>query len=124
MVKAHWVSRQKETGRYDLPAPEPRYWFHLVAELSSASTDALTDASTGTVDILPGIQPDLRQYVPKDDVFASVPSEKADEILDVEHLVQDATEGSGRDTFNVDQLVVCSSSNLMILIGQGVVFSS
>lgn len=122
VVEAHWVSQQKEGGRYELPAPEPRYWFHVVAELGSDSINTLMGASTGAVDVLPGIQPDLRQYVPKDDVFVSVPSKKADEILDVAHLVKYSSEASKTLTFNVEQLVVSSNSNLMILIGLGFVY--
>ena len=51
VTEAHWVGEQKETGRYDLPAPEPRYWFHLVATLRSDSVDALVKASTGMAGI-------------------------------------------------------------------------
>ena len=120
VTEAHWVGEQKETGRYDLPAPEPRYWFHLVATLSSDSVDALVKASTGTVDVLPGIQPDLRKYVPTQGAFVSVPQGKADEILDVKHVAQgDEKEWEG-DAFNVEQLVVSSASNVMILIGRGI----
>lgn len=119
VVEAHWVSRQKESGRFDLPAPEPRYWFHLVAKLNSDSVEALVKASTGAVDVLPGIQPDLRQYVPADDVYVSVPKEKADEIFDVEH-VQDGGKEVGSDSFYVDQLVVSSNSNLIVVIGKGI----
>jgi hypothetical protein avisC_03608 len=120
VTEAHWVGEQKETGRYDLPAPEPRYWFHLVATLSSDSVDALVKASTGTVDVLPGIQPDLRKYVPTQGAFVSVPQGKADEILDVKHVAQgDEKEWEG-DVFNVEQLVVSSASNVMILIGRGI----
>jgi len=120
VTEAHWVGEQKETGRYDLPAPEPRYWFHLVATLSSDSVDALVEASTGTVDVLPGIQPDLRKYVPTQGAFVSVPQGKADEILDVKHVAQgDEKEWEG-DVFNVEQLVVSSASNVMILIGRGI----
>lgn len=117
---AHWVVQRKGSGRLDLPAPEDRYWLHAVIELKSDSTQRLVGASNGTADPLPGIYPDLRQYVPKKDVFTTVPKAKADEILDVEHLVQDSDEGSGSETFGVDELAVCSSSNLMILIGSGV----
>ena len=120
VTEAHWVGEQKETGRYDLPAPEPRYWFHLVATLRSDSVDALVKASTGTVDVLPGIQPDLRKYVPTQDAFVSVPQGKADEILDVKHVAQGDEKDWEGDVFNVEQLVVTSSSNVMILIGRGI----
>lgn len=120
VTEAHWVGEQKETGRYDLPAPEPRYWLHLVATLSSDSVDALVKASMGAVDVLPGIQPDLRKYVPTQGAFVSVPQGKADEILDVKHVAQgDEKEWEG-DVFNVEQLVVGSASNVMILIGRGI----
>ena len=52
-------------------------------------TRALAEASSGKADLLPGIYPDLRQYVPEDKVFTTVPKEDADEILDIEHMMQD-----------------------------------
>lgn len=117
---AHWVTQRKSEGRVDLPAREDRYWFHAVVELEPDSTRLLIEVSSGRADPLPGIYPALRQYVPKGDVFVSVPKEKADEVLDVENLVQDEEEGIGSEKFGVDELAVCSSSNLMILIGSGI----
>lgn len=117
---AHWVAQRKDGGRGDLPAPEDRYWFHAVIELAPDSTRVLAEASDDEASLLPGIYPGLRQYVPKDDVFFSVPKKKADKILDVGNLMQDEEEGVGSEKFGVDRLAVCSSSNLMLLIGSGI----
>ena len=44
--------------------------------LDPASSRALAEASSGKADPLPGIYPDLRQYVPGGKVFTTVPKEK------------------------------------------------
>ena len=72
------------------PAPQDRpIWIHGVMTVDPPDTRALAEASSGKADLLPGIYPDLRQYVPEDKVFTTVPKEDADEILDIEHMMQD-----------------------------------
>ena len=90
--------------------------------LEPASTRALAEASTGKADPLPGIYPDLRQYVPVGKVFTTVPKEKADEILDVEHMIQDDPNAHGSDSVGVDQAAVCADANLLILMANEHVF--
>ncbi|TFH50872.1 hypothetical protein E4J66_13825 [Actinomyces viscosus] len=99
-----------------LPYPDRPLWVNAVVSLDPEATRAFTEASTGEVERLPGIYPDLRQYVPKDDVFATVAKEKANEILDVEHMVQDDPSTTDTDRFRTDQVAVCADSNLLILI--------
>ena len=86
---AHWVAQYQQRERELLPAPDRPIWTHVVATLEPDSTHALAEASTGAADPLPGIHPDLRQYVAEADAFTAVPPKKADEILDVEHMIQD-----------------------------------
>ena len=73
-------------------------------------------ASSGTADPLPGIYPDLCQYVPEGKVFTTVPKEKADEILDVEHMMQDDPREMGTDSIGVEQVAVCADANLLIFV--------
>ena len=72
-----------------LPPQDRPIWIHGVMTVDPADTRALAEASSGKADPLPGIYPDLRQYVPEDKVFTTVPKEDADEILDIEHMMQD-----------------------------------
>ena len=90
--------------------------------LDTASTRALAEASTGKADPLPGIYPDLRQYIPVGKVFTTVPKEKADEILDVEHMIQDDPREMGADQFKVEQVAVCADANLLILMANEYIF--
>lgn len=113
---AHWVAQYWQEEREFLPAPDRPIWILGVMTLEPASTRALAEASTGKADLLPGIYPDLHQYVPKGKVFTTVPKEKADEILDVEHMMQDDPREMGTDSIGVEQVAVCADANLLILI--------
>ena len=112
----HWVMQYWQEERELLPPQDRPIWIHGVMTLEPASTRALVEASTGTADPLPGIYPDLRQYVPKGDVFTAVPTEKADEILDVEHMMQDDPNIVEPHHVQTDQAAICADSNLLILI--------
>lgn len=114
--KAHWVMQYRQEKREMLPYPDRPLWVNAVLVLDSEVTKAFVTASTGKVDRLPGIYPDLHQYVPEGDVFTTVPKEKADEILDVEHMIQDDPNIAEPHHFQTDQAVICSDSNLLILI--------
>ena len=119
---AHWVAQYQQEERELLPAPDRPIWIHGVLALDPASTRALAEASTGKADPLPGIYPDLRQYVPEGKVFTTVPKEKADEILDVEHMIQDDPNAHGSDGVGVDQAAVCADANLLILMANEHIF--
>ena len=108
---AHWVM-QREV----LPPQDRPIWIHGVMTLDPAGTRALVEASSGTADPLPGIYPDLCQYVPEGKVFTTVPKEKADEILDVEHMMQDDPREMGTDSIGVEQVAVCADANLLIFV--------
>ena len=113
---AHWVMQYWQEKREVLPAPDRPIWIHGVLALEPASTRALAEASSGKADPLPGIYPGLRQYVPEGKVFTTVPKEKADEILDVEHMMQDDPREMGTDSIGVEQVAVCADANLLLLI--------
>ena len=113
---AHWVMQYQQEQREVLPPQDRPIWIHGVLALEPASTRALVEASSGTADPLPGIYPDLRQYVPESKVFTTVPKEKADEILDVEHMMQDDPREMGTDSIGVEQVAVCADANLLILV--------
>ena len=99
-----------------LPSPDRPLWVNAVLVLDSETTKALAAVSTGKVDRLPGIYPDLRQYVPTGDVFSSVPKEKVDDIFDVDNMVQDDPNTTDVDRFGTDKVVVCAESNLLVLV--------
>ena len=113
---AHWVMQYWQEERELLPAPDRPIWIHGVLALEPASTRALVEASSGTADPLPGIYPDLRRYVPESKVFTTVPKEKADEILDVKHMMRDDPNAHGSDGVGVDQAAVCADANLLIFV--------
>ena len=113
---AHWVMQYWQEERELLPAPDRPIWIHGVMTLDPAGTRALVEASSGTADPLPGIYPDLCQYVAEGKVFTTVPKEKADEILDVEHMMQDDPREMGTDSIGVEQVAVCADANLLILV--------
>ena len=115
---AHWVMQYWQEERELLPAPDRPIWIHGVLALDPASTRALVEASSGTADPLPGIYPDLRQYVPESKVFTTVPKEKADEILDIEHMMQDDPSRFESSNFETEQVAICADANLLIFIAR------
>lgn len=112
---AHWVAQYQQQERELLPAPDRPIWIHVVATLEPDGARALAEASTGAADPLPGIHPDLRQYVAEADAFTAVPAERADGILDVEHMIQDDP-NAHRHYLKTREAVICADSSTMILI--------
>ena len=111
---AHWVMQYWQEKREVLPPQDRPIWIHGVLALEPASTRPLAEASSGTADPLPGIYPDLRQYVPEDKVFTTVPKEKADAILDIEHMMQDDPSRFESSSFDTEQVAICADANLLI----------
>lgn len=115
---AHWVLQYWQEKREVLPPQDRPIWIHGVMTLDPASTRALAEASSGKADPLPGIYPDLRQYVPEGKVFTTVPKEKADAILDIEHMMQDDPSRFESSSFDTEQVAVCADANLLIFIAR------
>ena len=113
---AHWVMQYWQEKREVLPPQDRPIWIHGVMTLDPASTRALAEASSGKADPLPGIYPGLRQYVPEGKVFTTVPKEKADAILDIEHMMQDDPSRFESSSFDTEQVAICADANLLILI--------
>ena len=111
---AHWVMQYQQEQREVLPPQDRPIWIHGVMTLDPAGSQALAEASTGKADPLPGIYPDLRQYVPEDKVFTTVPKEKADAILDIEHMMQDDPSRFESSSFDTEQVAICADANLLI----------
>lgn len=119
---AHWVAQYWQEERELLPPQDRPIWIHGVLALEPASTRALAKASSGTADPLPGIYPDLHQYVPEGKVFTTVPKEKADTILDIEHMMQDDPSRSESSSFDTEQVAICADANLLILMANEYIF--
>jgi len=115
---AHWVLQYWQEKREILPPQDRPIWIHGVMTLDPAGSRALAEASSGKADPLPGIYPDLRQYVPEDKVFTTVPKEKADEVLDIEHMMQDDPSRFESSSFNTEQVAICADVNLLIFIAR------
>ena len=115
---AHWVLQYWQEKREILPPQDRPIWIHGVMTLDPASTRALAEASSGKADPLPGIYPGLRQYVPEGKVFTTVPKEKADAILDIEHMMQDDPSRFEPSSFDTEQVAVCADANLLIFIAR------
>ena len=87
-------------------------------EAGPTGVRALAEASSGKADPLPGIYPDLCQYVPEGKVFTTVPKEKADEVLDIEHAMQDDPSRFESSYFDTEQVAICADVNLLIFIAR------
>ena len=115
---AHWVLQYWQEKREILPPQDRPIWIHGVMTLDPAGSRALAEASTGKANPLPGIYPDLRQYVPEGKVFTTVPKGNADAILDIEHMMQDDPSRFESSSFDTEQVAICADANLLILIAR------
>ena len=111
---AHWVMQYWQEKREVLPPQDRPLWVHGVMTLDPASSRSLAEASSGKADPLPGIYPDLRQYVPEGKVFTTVPKEKADAILDIEHMMEDDPSRFNSPHFETERVAICADANLLI----------
>ena len=111
---AHWVMQYQQEQREVLPPQDRPIWINGVMTLDPAGSQALAEASTGKADPFPGIYPDLRQYVPEGKVFTTVPKEKADAILDIEHMMEDDPSRFNSPHFETEQVAICADANLLI----------
>ena len=119
---AHWVMQYWQEERELLPPQDRPIWIHGVMTLDPAGTRALAEASSGKADPLPGIYPDLRQYVPESKVFTTVPKEKADAILDIEHMMEDDPSRFNSPHFETEKVAICADANLLILMANEHIF--
>ena len=108
---AHWVMQYQQEEREVLPPQDRPIWIHGVLALEPASTRPLAEASTGKANPLPGIYPNLRQYVPEGKVFTTVPKEKADAILDIEHMMEDDPSRGYYTPLVTERVALCADAN-------------
>jgi len=99
-----------------IPAPETNFWFSGVAVVSEETITQLQEQIEGSARLLPGIHPDLHQYVPQGCEFETVPADRANTILDTAaHSYP-----NGTDSFSVTELAVSPGCHLVVVTAEGV----
>lgn len=99
-----------------MPVPETKFWFSGVAVASEETIAQLQQEIEGSAQLLPGIHPDLYQYVPQECEFSSVPADRANTILDTAaHSYPNST-----DSFSVTDLAISPDCHLVVMTGKGV----
>ena len=99
-----------------LPSPDQQYWFTGVATVPAETIAALQPGATGNADKLPGIHPELYQYVPKNCQFATIAADHANSVLDTAKTDFNSDFGS----FSVTELAVSADCRLVVVTGEGV----
>lgn len=98
-----------------IPVPETKFWFSGIAAASDETIAQLQRESEGGAQLLPGIHPDLYQYVPQECEFETVPPDRANTILDTAaHSYP-----HGTDSFSVTQLAVSPVCHLVVVTAEG-----
>ena len=99
-----------------IPVPETKFWFSGVTAASDETIAQLQRESEGGAQLLPGIHPDLYQYVPQECEFETVPPDRANTILDTAaHSYPNST-----DSFSVTDLAISTGCHLIVMTGEGV----
>lgn len=99
-----------------MPIPETKFWFSGVAVASEETIAQLQQEIEDSAQLLPGIHPDLYQYVPQECEFNSVPADRANTILDTAaHSYPNST-----DSFSVTYVAISPDCHLVVMTGEGV----
>ena len=99
-----------------MPIPETKFWFSGVAVASEETIAQVQQEIEGSAQLLPGIHPDLYQYVPQECEFNSVPADRANTILDTTaHSYPNST-----DSFSVTDVAISPDCHLVVMTGEGV----
>ena len=99
-----------------MPVPETKFWFSGVALASEETITQLQQEIESSAQLLPGIHPDLYQYVPQECEFNNVPADRANTILNTAaHSYPNST-----DSFSVTDLAISPNCHLVVMTGEGV----
>ena len=114
-TEGHYAAATTSSGR-GLPSPDQQYWFTGVATVPAETIAVLQPGATGNADKLPGIHPELYQYVPKNCQFATIAADHANSVLDTAKTDFNSDFGS----FSVTGLAASADCNLVVVTGEGV----
>ena len=99
-----------------MPVPETKFWFSGVAVASEETIAQLQQEIEGSAQLLPGIHPNLYQYVPQECEFNSIPADRANTVLDTAaHSYPNST-----DSFTVSDLAISPDCHLVVMTAEGV----
>lgn len=108
LLEAHVAGAPVNNDRA-LPDPEPRYWYNAVLKISVADATSLSAEALAPAEKLPGLVPELHEFVPQECRFETVPHEVAKTELGYEQGLQ------GEETFNLGEIVVSRDCQLLLL---------
>ena len=109
------VTARTHSGILHALDQDPEYWLTGVATVPTTTIDTLMEGSTGDASILPGIDPRLHKFVPKNCHFSTINPEHANAILPPE-------KGKGNSDFRtlpISAIAVSKDCQLLVLTAIG-----
>ena len=109
------VAARTHSGILHSLEQDPEYWLTGVATVPTTTIDTLMEGSTGDASILPGIDPRLHKFVPKNCHFSTINPEHANAILPPE-------KGKGNSDFRtlpISAIAVSKDCQLLVLTAIG-----
>ena len=97
-----------------IPAQDPEFWLTAVATVPDETVQLLTEGTT-TDTLLPGIYPDLDEYVPQDCHFTNIDTAFANDRLGVD--LDEATKGFA--PIDITGLAASEDCNLIVITALG-----
>ena len=97
-----------------IPAQDPEFWLTAVATVPDETVQLLTEGTT-TDTLLPGIYPDLYEYVPQDCHFTNIDTAFANDRLGVD--LDEATKGFA--PIDITGLAASEDCNLIVITALG-----
>lgn len=114
-TEGHVVSAHFRDGADWLPTPDRQYWVTGVATVPDTTIAMLTDDNIGESALLPGIHPDLYQYVPEECSFTSIDPGVANKVLGTDRNDIYSDWGS----FEIREFAISADCNLIVVTGDG-----
>lgn len=109
------VTARTHSGILHALDQDPEYWLTGVATVPTTTIDTLMEGSTGDASVLPGIDPRLHKFVPKNCHFSTINPEHANAILPPE-------KGKGNSDFRtlpISAIAVSKDCQLLVLTAIG-----
>ena len=114
-TEGHIVVAHFRDGASWQPTPDRQFWLTGVATVPDTTSAMLVDDNIGESSLLPGIHPDLYQYVPEECSFTTVDPDVANKVLDTARNEFYSEWGS----FEIREFAFSAECHLIIVTGDG-----
>lgn len=113
-TEGHFAAGLIPTGWSLLPTPDRQHWYTGVATVPDETIKRLQAGASGDAKTLPGIYPELYQYVPQDCHFSTIPSDHANKVLETNKTSMNSKYGS----LTIKEFAASMDCHLVLVVGE------